>query len=573
MPKNQGSSLSAIVTKLTYNMGDVHGLFTFLNDGGGSVFVRQQDGGRTFAGTAAEINALGGGEIKAGGNLTVKGVAWDYVCGSDTGLTATVRVLPGVVGSNFYADVNMGANVGLLDTAENEIDPAIKSIQLERHLEIEGVNGADILDWDKHVDLATLASSVLHIPHNDHTTSIQIEKTGATVKTALMSRDDIAVDASGFEGPLQLSWAVRGTNWTGVDYIVLRIGTGASHYMEWKVDPADFSTTNWVKLASAFIDATQTGTGLDMSAITYIALGVEMSAAGTATAAAIQFDFVHFLSAPYATPSTAIVIDVGNVSNTVRVQKFGLPSNANVATDAGASNSGTQRTISATDDPGVVDLAALEVLSTAANVDLAAIEVLLGTIDSDTGAAATDLAAIEVLITAGNVDLAALETLITAGNVDLAAVEVLLGTIDADTGAAATDLAAIEVLIAAGNVDLAAIEVLLGTIDGDTGNTATATGNRDEVLSVMYRITVDQATDVFANQGGAALPALTTSIALIPEDDTNHITFALGAASSGSARLPATGIVIPITKTNGDLVQMWISSGTEYVTLLVYVPR
>jgi len=69
------------------------------------------------------------------------------------------------------------------------------------------------------------------------------------------------------------------------------------------------------------------------------------------------------------------------------------------------------------------------VLLTAANVDHAANEVLLGTIDADTNdiktstaACATDLAAIEVLQTAANVDLAALEVLSTAANVAHSAV-------------------------------------------------------------------------------------------------------------------------------------------------------
>ena len=63
--------------------------------------------------------------------------------------------------------------------------------------------------------------------------------------------------------------------------------------------------------------------------------------------------------------------------------------NANIAgTDivggAGAVASGVQRVTLASDDPAVTDLAAIEVLLTAANVDHAANEVLLTTIDSDT---------------------------------------------------------------------------------------------------------------------------------------------------------------------------------------------
>ena len=66
----------------------------------------------------------------------------------------------------------------------------------------------------------------------------------------------------------------------------------------------------------------------------------------------------------------------------------------------------------------------------------------------------------------GHVD--GVETLLTAANVDHAANEALLTTIDADTNAIKVDMAAIEVLLTSANVDHAANEVLLGTIDADT---------------------------------------------------------------------------------------------------------
>jgi len=97
--------------------------------------------------------------------------------------------------------------------------------------------------------------------------------------------------------------------------------------------------------------------------------------------------------------------------------------NANIAgTDfvggAGAVASGVQRVTLASDDPAVTDLAAIEVLLTAANVDHAANEVLLTGIDADTNAIKTDIAAIEVLLTAANVDHAANEALLTTIDAD-----------------------------------------------------------------------------------------------------------------------------------------------------------
>jgi len=204
-----------------------------------------------------------------------------------------------------------------------------------------------------------------------NTTSIEIDKTGTTAATVLMAKI-IAVNASAFEGPLQLAWGVCAADWTNVAYVINRLGTDASNYNEWKLDPADFSTTGWTRIASSFIESTQTGNGLNMSDITYLALGVQMDGAANTTAAPIQFDFVHLLSAPFATPGSAITVDAGNVANVVRMLKLGIPSNANVATGAGDADSGTQRQLAANDDPGVALLGKMYPNGSEANADSAA---------------------------------------------------------------------------------------------------------------------------------------------------------------------------------------------------------
>ena len=129
--------------------------------------------------------------------------------------------------------------------------------------------------------------------------------------------------------------------------------------------------------------------------------------------------------------------------------------NANIAgTDfvggAGAVAAGVQRVTLASDDPAVTDLAAIEVLLTAANVDHAANEVLLTGIDADTDAIKTDMAAVEVLLTAANVDHAANEALLT--------------TIDSDTNDIKTATEAAQASLA---------DMVYGTavaIDIDSGN-------------------------------------------------------------------------------------------------------
>lgn len=392
--------------------------------------------------------------------------------GTDTYTEATTR--GGVIGA-----VRADSRVSLGDT-DNEIvplqvtangdvrtrdDDAITeletstALQIERYLEVHILNGADAGNWVAGTDAANVESSTQHIPHSGKLTCIEMDKTGGTQVEAIMSRVIASVDASAFQGPVLLEWAVKHGNYTNVANIILRVGTDANNYHEWKIDPVDFETSQWVEIGSVLHHGIQTGTGLDMSDIDYLALGVEMDAAAN-TIADVQFEAVTIVSAPITTSGVAVTVDPGDIGNTVRVTSVGNPSGGQWPKNSGNKDGATPRVVVATDD-----------------------------------------------------------------------------------------------------INMAAINV--------------ATGNRDEVLSVTYRITVDQASDIFANQGGAALPAATTSIALIPEDDTKHITWEVDGTNAdvNAPRLPATGIVVPITKAVGDVIEMWISAGTEYVLLMVYVPR
>ena len=141
----------------------------------------------------------------------------------------------------------------------------------------------------------------------------------------------------------------------------------------------------------------------------------------------------------------------------------------------------------------------VETLLTAANVDHAANEALLITIDADTDAIKTDMAAIEVLLTSANVDHAANEVLLgtidadtDAIKTDIAALEVLSTAANVDLAAMEVDLAAMEVLLTAANVDHAANEVLLGTIDADTGSIKTAVELIDDAVAVLGTATYSE---------------------------------------------------------------------------------
>ena len=133
-------------------------------------------------------------------------------------------------------------------------------------------------------------------------------------------------------------------------------------------------------------------------------------------------------------------------------------------------------------------------------VDLAAIEVLLGTIDADTGSLA---------VVGGGAEATALRVTIANDSTGVVTVD---GTVTANLSA--TDNAVLDAMVvdlAALEVDLAAIEVLLGTIDADTSNiTACNTG---AVVVASGAITETNSASLAVVGGGAEATALRVTLA------------------------------------------------------------
>ena len=271
-----------------------------------------------------------------------------------TALDAAVDLTNDRIGATGDAAVAAGAS-GTVSAKMRRLTTdtdAIVATNIERYLEVDEVRGSDIGNWVAGTDVANIESTPQHIPHEDKTASIEMDKTGGTVTVALMSKT-IVIDASAYEGPTILEWAVKHGNYTNVAKIVLRIGTDSSNYHEYSIDPVDFSLGVWSRIASPLSQAaSQTGTGLNMSNIDYLALGVEMDAAAN-TIADVQFDEVRFLSAPESTAAPVADVTSIDIGATVRVTKVGTSSGSNWPKDAGAVTNGTPRMTLASDDPAV----------------------------------------------------------------------------------------------------------------------------------------------------------------------------------------------------------------------------
>ena len=202
--------------------------------------------------------------------------------------------------------------------------------------------------------------------------------------------------------------------------------------------------------------------------------------------------------------------------------------NANIAgTDfvggAGAVASGVQRVTLASDDPAVVDLAAMEVLLTG--------------IDADTDAIKTDAAAIEVLITSTNSKIdtfdAVLDNILTKNT----EIDTVLDTIKTDTeeieGAVETIETAIKAEDAAhssGDTGIMALTVRndsLATLGGADGDYAALQVNKTGALNVTETVghlgaIFEDGTDNITSKKVIAIQFLedTTFTTLTPEDSS-----------------------------------------------------
>lgn len=204
------------------------------------------------------------------------------------------------------------------------------------------------------------------------------------------------------------------------------------------------------------------------------------------------------------------------------------------STGAGVVGAQVQRFTLADNDPAVVDLAALEVLTTALEGDTSAIQLAIEIIDDwdEANRAAVNIipGQVGVAAAAGAVD--ALTQRVTLGTTDgtavnIADIEALLTSIDVDTSAMV--------------VDLAAIEVLLTTIEGDTSAIQAAVQILDNIVAgneAQVDIVTEPAT---AADAALALPAVVKVVA--GWDGTNVRVWTLDAA--GHAQVDVLTSALP----------------------------
>ncbi len=96
-------------------------------------------------------------------------------------------------------------------------------------------------------DTAALTTSTTHVSSHDVSTSLSLNKTGATVADASYKKTIAPVDASSLAGTGLVDFYVKTTDLSNISEVFIRIGTDSSNYDEYAIDPEDFSTADLVK--------------------------------------------------------------------------------------------------------------------------------------------------------------------------------------------------------------------------------------------------------------------------------------------------------------------------------------
>lgn len=93
-----------------------------------------------------------------------------------------------------------------------------------------------------------------------------------------------------------ITWVVNLAATTNVTFATVRIGTSASHYLEWNYAVGSITAARWCRCAVRLGDATIVGNGCNWRDIRYVAIGITFDAEAR-TLADIEVDALSICSA------------------------------------------------------------------------------------------------------------------------------------------------------------------------------------------------------------------------------------------------------------------------------------
>lgn len=331
----------------------------------GSIASGAVSSGAVASGAFAS-GALASGSV-ASGAFAAGSIAVGAITAGATGLVHPIDTAVGGTDYGVAMLLKHAAASSRLTTATDDYDiPRMSEFgailtEPEQHLVIDDMNNllgfggtwAAIND-----DTTGVASSTKHVLGS---ASVEFDKVAGSSDSQIggITKTLTAIDLSGASPHdiLQMVTYVGSTGELddGDSYVFLRLGASSTNYNEWRIDSSLLTAGIWETVAFEIGDASfagQGGTGIDWSAIAYIAAGFFFDDIDD-TLANSYIDEISFHTNQHV--NAAINAEITSTINSanVNINKVG---NKVVNTQAGTVGTGTQRFTLASNDPAVVAL-------------------------------------------------------------------------------------------------------------------------------------------------------------------------------------------------------------------------
>lgn len=221
------------------------------------------------------------------------------------------------------------------------------NVEPEQHTELDTMNATT--GWTVlGNDTTTLATSTNHVLGTNSLSFAKVDGAANTVFGGIQ-KTITSIDLGDISAHDIFQTAIYITSVADISYTFLRVGTDSSNYNEWRIDGVDLTAGIWESIVYNVSDANysgNTGTGLDASAITYVAIGCAFTSESD-TLAGIQFDEISFHTNQHTSASLNSEVTSSVSSSNINVQKIG---GSAVDKNSGSKGNGSQRVVIATDD-------------------------------------------------------------------------------------------------------------------------------------------------------------------------------------------------------------------------------
>ncbi|KXH75404.1 MAG: hypothetical protein AM326_03370 [Candidatus Thorarchaeota archaeon SMTZ-45] len=252
-------------------------------------------------------------------------------------------------------------NLSKLSAWDDGADRA--KVNVEHDWKIDGMDSTS--GWAVANDAT--ANIALSSNHVQGTGSLTFDKVNGTNFTeGYIEKTITSLDLNDYEAHNVIEWKMYLSSLGDVAYVFLRLGTDSSNYSEWRVIDEDLTAGKWnpISMFAGDLQYAVVGTGMDSTAVTYVAVGASFDAEDDLLSG-IGVDDIDIHETAHTTASIAAEVKTSVTTANINLQKVG---NKTVDRNVGASGDGTLRVVNATDDPNLSKMTVMD-LDTTGSVD------------------------------------------------------------------------------------------------------------------------------------------------------------------------------------------------------------